>query len=239
MLDAVVYAGVFCLCQAVVYFRRAQERERRALALESSLAQARLEALRLQLNPHFLFNSLNAVAGLVHTQPDTADDMIASVAELLRASLDPAAQQELPLHRELELLDLYLGIERVRFGDRFQCRVETQAGLDAALVPSLILQPLAENAVRHSLERRTGVVTLTVQVQRVGECLRITLTDRAESHAPASPGRSGHGIGVSNAARRLEALYGPNQKLTLDIQPDGCTATLELPWHTTPATPES
>lgn len=232
LIDAVVYGGVVSLTYAVGFLRRSQQRERRTLELEASLSRARLDALRLQINPHFLFNTLNAVTSLIHTRPDDADEMIGSLSELLRASLQGSGNHEIPLSRELELLRLFTGIEQTRFGDRIRFEESIAPETTAALVPSLLLQPIVENAVRHGTEPLTGAGTVTIAARREDDRLILTVQDDGAGYDPLAPPK-GSGIGLSNTRARLQALYGTQQSLTLSPAPRrGTLVTLSIPWHT-------
>jgi sensor histidine kinase YesM len=140
------------LAHAGVFYRRYREREQQASLLESRLNQAQLRALQAQLQPHFLFNTLNGIATLVRRDPATAEEMLLSLSELLRIALSSSHRQEIPLREELDFLDRYLAIQRMRFGDRLQVSEEIEASAMDCLVPALLLQPLVENAIRHGLE---------------------------------------------------------------------------------------
>jgi two-component system, LytTR family, sensor kinase len=240
MFDAVVYLGTISLCHTVRLFRRSQERERRALELESNLNQAKLDLLRMQLNPHFLFNTLNAISTLVHTNPDTADNMIGDLSELLRASLSTQGEQEVPLHRELEFLQRYLDIEQTRFGNRLCIQRDIDPALLNALVPTLILQPLVENAIRHGFEPTLGIGTIHIRAARNDKSLELCVSDNGkglENNSSLSAHKSeGRGIGLANTRARLEELYGSNQRFGIaNCEQGGCIVSLELPFHEAPA----
>lgn len=204
-----------------------QARSRRAERTETLLAETRLAALQMQLQPHFLFNSLNAISSLVRRQPDVADEMICSLGALLRASLDNQGRREIPLREELALARHYLAIQRLRFGPKLQV-VERVAGrVVEAAVPPLLLQPLLENAVTHGLSDQAG--TVTVEAEAEGEELRLRVIDR-----PASPGISpraaaGSGIGLSNSRARLDALYGPAASIALHVDATSHTTEVRMP----------
>ena len=233
IIDIVVYGGVASLTYALGFLRRSQERERRTLELEASLARARLDALRLQINPHFLFNTLNAIASLIHSRPDDADEMIGSLSELLRASLLGAGDHETTLARELETLRLFTDIERTRFGDRIRFSEDIAADTMSALLPSLILQPLVENAIRHGLEPQTGQGTVSIQAKREGSALIIIISDDGAGYDPSKPAPAGTGIGLANTRDRLHALYGGEQSLAIaPAGARGTSVTLRIPWHT-------
>ena len=208
-----VYAIIACVAHAVGYYRQAQERQRHALTLASGLNQAKLDALRLQLQPHFLFNTLNAVSALVHTNPQAADELITDLSELLRLSLE-SVENEVPLSRELELLDCYLSIERTRLGERLRIEEKIGPGVIGALVPTFILQPLVENAIRHGIEPRRGPGTLTVSACRNGDELQLLVRDDGVGMKPSDT-TTRRGIGLANAEARLQALHGSKARLTI------------------------
>ncbi len=222
-----VYWVIVSIVQALRFYYRSQEREKKAAELEARLAQAKLEALHLQLQPHFLFNTLNAISMLVHKNPDAADEMIANLSELLRASLD-TKETEIPLARELELLNKYLAIQQVRFADRLRIERQFDAAALQELVPALILQPLAENAIRHGLEPRAGTGLLEIRATRQDGFLRIRVRD--DGIGSASPGGDVPGIGIANSRDRLRELYGDAAQLVLSsASQGGFTAEVIIP----------
>lgn len=225
-----VYWAVVAVQHVVAYQRRAHERERRAAELEQRLTAARLQALQMQLNPHFLFNTLNAVASLMHSDVEAADRVLIRLSELLRRALDTRDRQEVPLREELEFLDRYLEIEQTRFGERLRVEREIDSGLLEQPVPNLVLQPLVENAIKHGIEpkRRPGVIWLGVR--REGPHLVLTVRDNGVGLHPERPSRRGHGIGLGNTRRRLEQLYGVRQELIIrDAEGGGTEVLLRLP----------
>ncbi len=235
LLDVLVYGGVVSLTHTIALLRRSRQRERRALELEASLSRARLEALRLQINPHFLFNTLNAISSLIHTRPDTADEMTGSLSELLRASLQGSGDHEVTLRQEMELLRLFTDIERTRFGDRIAFQEDIASDTLVAMVPSLVLQPLVENAIRHGLEPRVENGTVTIAARRGGDRLHLTVSDDGvgfsgkENSASDGPG----GIGLTNTRDRLRALYGDAHDLTIAPGIAGGTViSITIPFRT-------
>jgi len=235
-----IYLVIASLAHTFVYFRRAQQRDRRALELEAHLAQARLQALRTQLNPHFLFNTLNAISTLVHTTPLLADDMIGNLSALLRLSLDSAREPEVPLGRELDFLNPYLEIERIRFGARLRIEKEIAPESRAALVPTFMLQPLVENAIRHGIEPQVAPGVVTIKSHRDGDGLCVTISDTGVG-LPEIAGaevQPAEGIGLSNTRARLQSLYpGRHQFRLHNAAGGGCSAEIKLPFHTQAVSP--
>ncbi len=229
-----VYCFVVSISHALRYFQRSRERERRAIELEASLAQAKLRALRMQLQPHFLFNTLNAISTLVHRSPVAADEMIGNLSELLRLAMDDSDQQEITLSRELDFLDRYLEIQLVRFGDRLRVEKAIEPNLGSALVPPMILQPLVENAMRHGIEPHPTEGIVRIAAARQGDRLILSISDSGGGQRPAMPLPSRGGIGLANTRGRLEAMYGAQGRFHLDTGPlGGLAVTLEIPYHIT------
>ena len=211
--------------------RRLRDRDAQALQLEARLAEARLQALASQLQPHFLFNTLTAVSVLVHRDPRAADTMLTRLADLLRATLRRPGTHEIPLGEELALLDRYLDIMRVRHGPRLTVRVDAAGDLHALLVPCFLLQPLVENALEHGVARRAGPGVVVVAAARDGDRLRLTIEDDGPGLAAgARDDTEGSGIGLTNTRRRLEQLYGAAQRLELEHRPGaGTRVVVEIP----------
>jgi two-component system, LytTR family, sensor kinase len=192
--------------QGYLYYQRYREGELRSSELSAQLAQAELQALRMQLHPHFLFNTLNSIATLIHKDPDAADRMTARLSDLLRLTLDNVGVQEAPLAQELEFLERYLDIERIRFSDRLMVRMDvTPDTLDAG-TPYLILQPLVENAIRHGIAARSSPGCITVRARRDGDMLIVEVKD--DGPGIPSDATQKNGIGISSTRARLEKLYG-------------------------------
>ncbi|HEX6617030.1 MAG TPA: histidine kinase [Gemmatimonadales bacterium] len=218
---------------AAVYWAFAFQRQ--AAQLAASLGAARLDALRAQLQPHFLFNTLNAISVLTVDDPPRAKRMVLRLSDLLRRSLDGGAAHEVPLAAELEMLDAYLGIQRERFGDRLRVRLEIEPEVRSALVPALLLQPLVENAIRHGLEDgAAGRGAIVVAARRRGDVLEVLVRDDGRGLPAAATARDG--IGLANTRERLLRLYRDRQQLELRAPPGGGTAVeVTLPFHTEPA----
>ena len=224
--DLLVYWMLIGLCHAIDYYRKYRDRELRATQLEAKLAQTQLQVLRMQLQPHFLFNTLHAISALVHKDPEAADRMITRLSEFLRLTLESAGSQEIPLRGELESLDKYLEIEQVRFGDRLTVTRSIEPDALDLLVPNLILQPLVENAVRHSIAPRAAGGQIQIGARREAGSLVIDVHDDGPG-AAAKPLREG--VGLTNTRARLEQLYGAGQSLDLLTDPLGFSVRLSVP----------
>lgn len=197
---------VIGVAHGLVFYQRARERELRIAEMERSLISTRLEALRAQLNPHFLFNALNSVAEMVHVDGELADRMLVALSALLRDALKQEPQQERPLREEIAAIEHYLTIEKIRLGERLQVRWQIDPDCLETPVPVLILQPLVENAIVHAIARRRAPGLLAITADRVGEDLLLRIDNSA---APDEGGtRRGNGIGQRSVADRLQLLYG-------------------------------
>jgi len=226
------YFALLAVQQAMHYRDEATRRELEANRLATELARSRLQVLKTQLQPHFLFNTLHAIITLLDEDQRSAEDMLLRLSDLLRAFLEEYDGQEIPLRRELELLDLYLGIQRRRYGDRLQTRLYIDPDALDCAVPSLILQPLVENAIRHGIGRHAGGDCVEIEATREHDTLRIEVRNRNSVLPPETqpPGPQGHGIGVANTRLRLRELYGDAAELRLDITwPQGVACRLRLP----------
>ncbi len=238
VIDVLTYGMLLSICLAMNWSAQAKEREKRALTVETYLAEARLSALRMQLQPHFLFNALNGISTLVHTNPAAADDMIANLSTLLRLSLERIDEQEIPLLQELDFLRCYLDIEQARYGDRLVCGWNIPDETLTAYLPSLLLQPLVENAIRHGLSPLSRTVHISVRSWVSGKSLHLDVSDDGAGFQEISS-TSTH-IGLSNTRARLAALYGKNQSMTVrplsqeNGTPHGCLVSIHLPHHTEP-----
>lgn len=194
---------------AFAYYRKYRERELRASRLEAELANAKLRTLKMQLQPHFLFNTLHSVSMLNLRDVDQANRLLIRLADLLRLTLDKSGAQEVTLGEELEFIGRYLEIERVRFEDRLEVVIDVPPSLMVALVPSLILQPIVENAIRHGMEPSTETATVRIRAHQHDDSLTLQVTDSGPG-LPEDWNRDGRrmGTGLANTRARLEALYG-------------------------------
>ena len=235
-LDLLIYAATLGVSYAVSYYSRYREREFRAAQLESQLTQAQLQTLKMQLQPHFLFNTLNGIAGLVRDNRNKAAvNMIAGLSDLLRYTLENAVKQEVPLKEELEFLELYLDIQQMRFSDRLQIEMQIEPETLDALVPNLILQPLVENAIRHGTSRRAASGTVGVSARRENGLLRIQIYDDGPGLQRDDGARAVEGVGLSNTRARLVQLYGERQQFTLtEREGGGVAAEILIPFISIP-----
>jgi two-component system, LytTR family, sensor kinase len=236
-----VYAGIVCAWHAWDYYRKLRQREAQATELTAQLAQAQLQALRMQLNPHFLFNSLNAVSSLMLKDVAAANKMICRLGELLRLTLEKRDQQEITLQQEIEFLRRYLEIEQIRFGERLQLQMEVDPSTLGAAVPNLILQPLVENAVRHAIEPQEAGGRIELRSVRDNGRLVLQVSDNgpgltlepAQSVPVLAEAREQ--IGLNNTRERLRKLYGENQQFDLTANAlGGVTARLSIPFRPAP-----
>ena len=232
MVGVVTYG---CIVAAVTAFDAVERSHLAALAtarLERDVAQAREQAIKMQVHPHFLFNTLHAVSVLITEDPATARAMVVHLGDFLRATLARAGRAEVTLREELELLTHYLDVERLRFGDRLVVDIIAGDEVLEAYVPDLILQPLAENAIKYGVSTRTGAHRISVRALRRDARLELTVEDDGTEDVPSAVRE---GIGLRSTRRRLAHLYGDDCALTLAPRPDGgARATVSLPYHLEP-----
>jgi two-component system LytT family sensor kinase len=233
--DLIIYVVTLIITYLVLRSRRARDQELALSRLETRLSEARLDALRAQIHPHFLFNTLNAVSSVMYDDVEAADAMLATLADLLRLTMaSPASHQTIPLGRELEILERYVDIMRLRFGDGLDVRVTVEPGVEEVPVPQLLLQPLVENALEHGTPTNGGPARVRVRARRDGVRMVLEVEDngpgfRAGAGAPGAgrPGASrsdvgsGDGIGLANTRERLRALYGDAADLRVESSADG------------------
>lgn len=230
-----IYFALVAVTHAYTYQRRDRERRENALLVQAQLDEARLRALQMQLQPHFLFNTLNAISSLIATHPQAAESMVHALSELLRDVLATTDQPRIPLAVELDTLDRYLAIQLLRFPDRLTIERDIEPDLEDVGVPPLLLQPIVENTFQHGLSRRPGPCLLTVSIRRIDEQLRIAITDRRAPQSGATPDPAparpqlGPGLGLVNTRDRLAALYGDRAHLEAKPIENGFQTELFLP----------
>jgi two-component system, LytTR family, sensor kinase len=230
--NLLTYWVIVSVSHAFAYYRQFQERALRASELEKRLAQAKLQALQMQLNPHFLFNTLNAIASLMHMDVKAADRMITRLADLLRYALESTDAHEVPLRQELSFLERYLEIEKTRFGRRLNVRLEIAPDTLDLLVPNLLLQPLVENAIRHGIEKRSKPGWIELHARCEEGRLHLEVRDNGPG-LPAEPPQR-QGIGLTNTRSRLQQLYGKGQSLELrDAEGGGVVVDIWIPFRPT------
>lgn len=228
-----VFAAIVGAAHAAGYGVKFREREQRTLELERKLTVARLHALRMQIQPHFFFNTLHSIASLVRDrQDDAAVQMIARLGELFRYVLEGTDEQKVTLGAELGFLEGYLAIEQVRFSDRLRVRVDVPEALRAAAVPPLILQPIVENAVRHGIAKLSAPGEIDITARREGGTLRIEVANDGAGLSPAWEERAAGAVGIRNTRSRLEHLYGESQTFGLTVNGGGrVIASMAIPFE--------
>jgi sensor histidine kinase YesM len=227
--------------------RRYSQATRESAQLQARLDLSQLQALKLQLQPHFLFNTLNTITALMHTDPQAAERMVSGLSELLRFSLGSAGEQEVPLERELEVLRHYLDIQQVRFHDRLRVSFQVDSEVERAYVPNLLLQPLVENAIKHGVGPRAAAGRIAISARRRNGVLELEVRDDGVGEPPGAERREGVGLGNSRA--RLRSLYGDEHRFEVGPPPAdtaeapgarakparrGFRVYIEIPFHTTP-----
>jgi two-component system LytT family sensor kinase len=227
-----VYFAVLGVEHAAFYFLQARTRETQAARLSAQLADARLSALRMQMQPHFLFNTLNAITVIVRDRDTaTAARMLEQLGDMLRRVMRPDRPQEVPLAEELDFVRQYLAIEEVRFSDRLRPVFEADPDVLTALVPEFLLQPLVENALRHGLAKRVTATLLRIEAIREGDTLVLSVVDGGPG-LEGGGAEPGEGVGLRNTRERLATLYGDRASLQLKETPEGgAAATVRLPYH--------
>jgi signal transduction histidine kinase len=233
--EVLLYGGLVAMQHAIRSHRELQQRAVSESRLEARLIEAQLESLQRQLQPHFLFNTLHAVAGLVHRDPDAAESMIVRLGDLLRAVFRSNVQQEVSLARELELLDQYLEIQRLRFGPGLRTSVEVAEDVIDARVPVLLLQPLVENAIKHGFARRADGGLVQVRAFKSGSQVTISVADNGRGVGSMELRDLNEGVGLSNTRARLEHLYGDAHSIAFDApSAGGFAVTINLPYFAAP-----
>ncbi len=228
-----LYGLILVMASALDYYWQFRERQLRASQLETQLAQAQLQMLKMQLHPHFLFNTLNGITGLVRDHDNAAAvQMLVGLSDLLRQTLDNAGKQEVRLGEELEWLELYLKLQQLRFSDRLQVKIKAAPEILDALVPNLITQPLVENAIRHGLSPRARPGAVSLSAQRINARLELSVCDDGVGLPEGWRLANGKGLGLLNTEARLQQLYGPDFVLEVRNREQGGVETLlAIPLH--------
>jgi len=219
------------LFRGIGYYQKYREKEDAAVRLEAQLANARIEALRMQLNPHFLFNAMNSISSLMRTDIEAADTMLEQLSSLLRITLERGDVQLIPLREEMEFIELYLAMQDRRSGGRVRQTITVQPELHDALVPAMILQPIVENAYAHGLSQLTGEGTLEIAARR--EMDRMTLTVQNSGIGLGKAGKTRpprRRVGIANIKSRLQLHYGDRHSLTIkEVDPRTVLVTIKIP----------
>lgn len=232
--ESMAFWAVIGIIHAFEFNRRYREREIAAADLRVRLSEAQLEALRSQIHPHFLFNTLHSISTLMHRDVDAADSMLTRLSDLLRLTLKHRGENEISLREELSLADNYLAIMSIRFGDRLTVTQRIEPDTLDALVPQFVLQPLLENALEHSVAAASGPGHVEIASARREGRLMLAVTDSGRM-GPVTSRAERHGMGLSNTRLRLEQLYGRDQSLALEkLAGQGARITVEMPWHSAP-----
>src|SRR5688572_30525368 len=231
-LSILIYMGVVGIWSTYSYYQKYRERELHSSQLEARLAQSRLQVLKMQLHPHFLFNTLNAISELIYKDPESADRMLTDLSDLLRLSFENLEVQEIPLKQELEFLEKYLEIEQMRFQDRLTVEMNISSDALDASVPNMILQPLVENAIKHGIAPRSSGGRIDINAARSNGHLQISVSDDGLG-VPFGDFENLHeGVGLSNTRRRLRHLYGDDHKFDLrSLEKGGLNVLLEIPFR--------
>jgi LytS/YehU family sensor histidine kinase len=230
--ESMAFWAVIGIVHAIEFNRRYREREVAAADLRARLSEAQLEALRSQIHPHFLFNTLHGISTLMHRDVNAADTMLTRLSDLLRLTMQHRGQNEISLREELALVGQYIEIMRVRFGDRLTVTHAIRPDALEALVPQFILQPLLENALDHGIARTSGPGTIDIVARNKDGKLEISITDNG-LNTKSEPRTKKHGMGLANTRRRLEQLYGAAQSISLEKLPDrGTRVVVAIPLHT-------
>jgi two-component system LytT family sensor kinase len=217
--NLLIYGVIISVAHAIDYYRKYHERTVHALELEKHLTEARLQSLLRQLKPHFLFNTLNGIASLMHRDVNAADRMLVRLSELLRLTMNRTGQPLAPVREEIAFIEKYLEIERIRFSDRLTSEIDVDPAALEAEVPSLIIQPLVENAIRHGLEPHARPGRIEIRVRRDATAVKLAVRDNGGGMPPG--GFTREGIGLANTRARLRELYGDRHGFELANHPDG------------------
>lgn len=235
-----IYLLIALISYAYSYYRRYREGQVKTLQLEAQLSHAQLQALKMQLHPHFLFNTLHSISALLSKDVESARKMITRLGDFLRLTLENSGSQEVTLQQEMEFLSCYLEIERIRFQNRLVTRIDLGERTLDARVPNLILQPIVENAIRHGIAPRSSPGLIEIAAKQLGGRLRIQVRDNGPGlpEHRTSQNQFKKGLGLANTETRLKRLYGADHLFDLSNDPaGGLIVTLEVPFHTDGAAP--
>jgi two-component system LytT family sensor kinase len=233
--EMMTYWAIVGLSHALLYYRESRDRELRASQLETRLVESQLKTLQQQLHPHFLFNTLNAISALMHRDVAAADRTLMRLSDLLRLTLERLGDQEVTLDEELDFLRKYLDIERTRFADRLIVRFDIAAEALPALVPTLLLQPLVENAIKHGVARRAGTGHIDVSARRDNDKLCIEIRDDGVGLSEDALTALHKGIGVSTTKARLQHQFGADFRFEFHRLSQGVAVIVAVPWRVRPA----
>ncbi len=230
VFNMIVYWIVIGLCMLTDYQKKNRQHELKTSQMETQLAQAQLEVLKMQLHPHFLFNTLHAISALVKKDPAAADKMIGRLGDLLRMTLEKSGEQEILLKDELEFLKLYLEIEKTRFQDRLNVNLNIDRNALDCVVPNLILQPLVENAIKHGIAKKSTKGEINIKTEFIDSRLSITINDNGSGLKQGINSGIIEGFGLSNTRKRLEQLYGKGHNFSIgNSESGGVNVTLVIP----------
>ncbi len=230
MDDMVIFWCCFLLIRGLGYYQRSRESESIAAQLEVQLANARLSALRMQLNPHFLFNAMNSISSLMRTDVDAADEMLEQLSSLLRITLERGSVQKIPLRDEIDFVEVYLSMQDRRYSDRVRRSISVDPELHDALVPAMLLQPIVENAYVHGLSKIEKDGNLSIEARKHQNHLVFTVVNSGVGLAGDSQKPIGHGVGISNLRSRLQLHYGEDCRFEIiELDSTHVEVRIELP----------
>ncbi len=229
--EMMTYWAIVGLSHALLYYRESRARELRAAQLETRLVAAQLSSLQQQLHPHFLFNTLHAISTLMHRDVDAADRVLIQLSDLLRITLEHLGRQEITLGAELGALSKYVAIEQTRFADRLVVGFEIQPETLDCMVPSLLLQPLVENAIKHGVARKSGAGHVDIRARREGDKLRLEVRDDGAGLTEDALTALQKGIGVSTTRARLQHLFGADYRFEFHRLAQGLAVVVAVPWR--------
>jgi two-component system, LytTR family, sensor kinase len=231
-IDLIIALLIIIAVNALVYYRRFRAGELEQASLKTQLAQAQLKALKMQLHPHFLFNTLHSISSLILEDPPKANSMIARLGDFLRLTLEHSNRQLVTLKEEMAFVRCYLEIEQVRFGDRLTVNLAVDPATEIAQVPHLILQPVVENAIQHAIAPRAAPGRIEIEARRLDSRLRIEVNDTGPGITGPVDSAEGHGVGLSNVRARLTQLYDGHFSFAMSNNPaGGLSVLMELPFE--------